>query len=478
MLCLMIIAAFKFRLFLAMLAVLGLVTVDSAVTLTDDTLDAIERALKADNTAEALELAAGLAAFSPLDAEAQALYGLALIRVGRFHRAEEALLIALGLDEACADAHLGMGCLARGRNQIERAAYHLREASRSSRFRGEALSLLSGVLAENGDISGALKAAEMAAGVDDRAAESLRSMITLYRFIGPERCLLLPESFQMTTADLVVPNGESGPDVQALELTINGVDAGMFILDTAYQGNLIVSKALAERLGLETAGSFTLRVPGGNELAAEGSLLNTIGFGGLTIGRVPVSVLQSPRFTGGIEGLIGIGLLKQFNFVVDFRGGTLQLSRADRPDLLLRRLSARNVAARLPFFLGPAPLVEVGINGVDPARFVIATAEAASALDEAFFEKNVAPALPPGSVLTGGDSKLTGAEEGRLLSGATVALGGIEIEDTPLALLDLASIGEVGGPKVAGIVGRDILLRYRLIFDFADSVLILESYAK
>ena len=124
----------------------------------------------------------------------------------------------------------------------------------------------------------------------------------------------------------------------------------------------------------------------------------------------------------------------------------------------------------------------LGVVGLFGYRYWVdqqeATAEAASALDEAFFEKNVAPALPPGSVLTGGDSKLTGAEEGRLLSGATVALGGIEIEDTPLALLDLASIGEVGGPKVAGIVGRDILLRYRLIFDFADSVLILESYAK
>ena len=146
----------------------------------DGPLDEIERALKNDSAEEALQLSESLAAFSPLDAEAQALYGLALLRSGRYKDAESALLAALGLDEQCVEAHLGMGRLAAGMNRHERAVMHFREAVKSGRFRGEALRDFGGLLADSGDFSAALQVAEAAPSLLDYLGDEAVSFIAIW----------------------------------------------------------------------------------------------------------------------------------------------------------------------------------------------------------------------------------------------------------------------------------------------------------
>ena len=428
------------------LTALGALPGSEAAAIPQDPLDLIEGALRAGDLEAALAESAGLAAINPLDAEAQALHGLALIRTGAFERAEQTLLLALGLNEACPEAHFGMGDLARGRNLLERSGYHLVEASRAGRYRAEALLLLSNVRADGGDYQAALNAAELAeqlAGeLDPGDVLALRAAIAQYRAIGDEPCLLLPEAFQMTTADAV----DAGGGLVLLSVEIGEAEDVKLLLDTSYKGTVLLSAGLASRLELETIAG-TEQEMSGFEMSA--SLLESMRIGGLEIGRVPCQVADSGSFPGGADGVIGTGFLRRFNCALDLRDGSLRLTRGERSDLLLRTIKPPRVAARALLYLAPEPILLVSVNGGEHAPFLLDTSAERSQVD----------------------SDMPG---GRQVD--TIEFGGFQIDDVRFAPVDTAPLTRSVGQRISGVIGADLMKNYRVYLHFARAELILERY--
>ena len=425
-----------------------------------DPLERVVEALKSSRLAEALELSRSAAAVAPLDPEAQALYGLALLHWGETARAESALRLALDVDPENADAHFGLGLIAAGFNRYEAAASHLLSAASSERFLGEAMLALSRVHFFAGVPDAALRAAEVALDEIDYRSETqmeeLRARAEHLRSLGNRRLLLVAESFQKTTAELLPQPGGS---LSGIDIRINGQSAGRFLLDPACPGFIVVSRRLAERLGLEFAGGLA-----GGGTAMRHSLLDTLEIGNLAVERVPALVLRSPDLADGIEGVVGTGFLKRFNCTIDFNAAYLQLYRIDRPDLLERSIDRSRVAARLPLFSFPAPSVGVSVGGSDPVPFVFHTAHS-TVVDGAYYDERIAPNAA-------GARAAPGAVAVDLPS---LSAGGIEAADLRIAVGDLAPPAWMERQRVAGLLGIDFLGRYRLHLNFSDSVLILES---
>ncbi len=442
----------------------------------DGPLDEIERALKNDSAEEALQLSESLAAFSPLDAEAQALYGLALLRSGRYKDAESALLAALGLDEQCVEAHLGMGRLAAGMNRHERAVMHFREAVKSGRFRGEALRDFGGLLADSGDFSAALQVAEAAPSLldylGDEAVTGIRRTLEFYRYLADEPCFQISASFQKTTIDLV-PRGDDFDTV--IMLSINGEESGPFRVDMAYSGYLVLRKSLADSLGLERFGSLSVQNPGVGAYSGEGTLIESLGLGGLTISRVPAIVVADSELADGTQGIVGIGFLKRFSFTLDISEGILQLARGDRSDLIILKIDPERAAARAPLFLGPLPEILVSINGGGDAPYLIDLESETTIVDSLWFDEQIAPGFPERTIAKATARGPGGVmQQGRLFSAEKLKVSALVLGDVPLVVLDLSKLEMGMRRKVAGIIGRDILLRFRLHFILSQPELILE----
>ncbi|HUX08064.1 MAG TPA: hypothetical protein VMX35_12190 [Acidobacteriota bacterium] len=450
------------------------------IAVTEDPFDEIERALKTDSFEEALILSESLAAFSPLDAEAQALYGLALLRSGRYREAELALLAALGLDEKCAEAHLGMGRLAAGMNRRDRAVLHFREAIKSGRFRGEAFWCFGALLADSGDFSAALQVAEAAPGqldyLGDNALTAIRRRLEFYRFLAGEPCFQIPASFQKTTVDLMPRAGTSGDEFEtSFMMSINGEESGPFRISTAFTEYLVVSSSLADRLGLQRFGSLSIPHPGADAITGEGTLIESLEIGGLKMSRVPAAVVADSDLAGGAQGIVGIGFLKRFNFSLDISEGTLQLTRGDRPDLILLKINPERAAARVPLYLGPLPATLVSVNGLEDSLFVIDLESETTIIDSSWFDAQIAPGLPRGTVAEATAVGPGGVmQEGRLFSANKFKMSGLELSDQPLVVLDLSRVEKGVRQRVAGIIGRDILNRFRLHFSLSQPEMILE----
>jgi hypothetical protein len=452
----------------------------SQTAVDEDPLDQIERLLKADSVSEALEQAESLAAFSPLEAEAQALYGLALLRNGDFVDAEQFSLAALGLDEHCADAHLGMARIATGRNRFERAVFHFREAVKSDRFRGEALLEFAKLLAESGDYAGALRMAEIAPQeltyLGDARVADVRATLEFYKRAAEAACYIVPESFQKTSIDLLPSNKNSGGFDIAVTMVINGENTGRFCIETSVPETIILSRSLADHFSLEGMAHFTLLIPGSGSVAADGVLLPNLTLGGLEMERVPALVVDDSSLPAGTSGIIGTGFLKRFNFAVDMQGGLMQITRGDRPDLLLRGIDPKRAVTRLPIFLGPMPAIELSINGSAPAPFIIASGLEATLVDSSWFDSSIAPSLPAGSTAAATAKGPAGLQQGRLFAADKLRFGGLELSGVPLVVLDLSTVENTSRQRVAGFIGRDLLLRFRLHFNLAQPELILENY--
>ena len=428
------------------LAAVGVLPCSGPAAIPEDPLDLIEGALRAGDLDVALAESAGLAAINPLDAEAQALRGLVLLQAGDFERSEQTLLLALGLDESCAEAHYGMGLLARGRNLLERSAYHLVEASRAGRYCADALMLLGQVRADGGDIPAALNASELAeslaADLDPGDARTLHALLAYYRAIGGEHCMLLPEAFQMTTADA----RDSGAGFPLITVDIGDEQGIELLLDTTYPGTVILGAGLASRLELETVPESAHELYG---LTVTGSLLQVMRIGGLEIGRVPCVVAPTDSFAGGASGVIGMGFLRRFNCVLDLRDGSLRLTRGDRSDLLLRVVKPARVAVRALLYLAPEPLMLVSIDGGEHAPFLLSTTAEHS---------------------TAAGALLSGRRE------VQIGFGGFHIDGVEMAPADTGLLTRSVGQRISGVIGADLLRNYRVYLHFTRAELILESY--
>ncbi len=436
----------------------------------------IERRLKADEYLEAAETARDLLARFPSSAEAHALHGLALFRSGDVAGAEAAFRSALRIDPGSPEAHLGMGRISRGWNRLDEAAAHHRKGTASKRFDGEAYLELSRVLAEQGEFAGALKAVRQASErIDYCCQRDMRASIAYYGALGPEKYLIIPE-FRKTRIEIKRNQGSGESPIREVEVRLNGAGPWPFHLDTAHRGQMAISSDLARELNLPRSGRSSAGGVGPGTRVVEGSSLERLEIGEITIRKVPVTIMDSPTFRGGTKGLIGTGLLKRFNCTLDVRKGTLDLFHRDRVDLFREQIRDSRVVARVPIFHSSGPVVPVGVEGGPAEPFILDTAASATLIDDDYFEAHVEGSVDPNALARTEVFGLGGSQEAVAIPSATLSLGDATFNDVRLVVMELEHLSRGPRRHAAGILGSNLLWRYRVHLNHTESELVLESF--
>jgi clan AA aspartic protease (TIGR02281 family) len=106
---------------------------------------------------------------------------------------------------------------------------------------------------------------------------------------------------------------------------INGEEVGAFVLDTGATF-ISVSKAIAQRLGIRSTGSGTVRLVTANGvIEAPLAILEEVDIGGAVAHYVPAVIHDLPGMPSNFAGLLGMSFLERFRVNLDITSGILAL---------------------------------------------------------------------------------------------------------------------------------------------------------
>lgn len=113
--------------------------------------------------------------------------------------------------------------------------------------------------------------------------------------------------------------------------TLEDEEEALLALDTG-AGETLLDAGLARRLGLRLGGTTRARFAGGLPAEVRYGVLEEVRFGTVTLGPLPVQVMDMqaalPGFFGphGVDGLLGLQALWRHDLALDFPGGCLELA--------------------------------------------------------------------------------------------------------------------------------------------------------
>jgi hypothetical protein len=442
-------------------------------------LNWLEALILNDSFREAGRLAVETLADPAADAHTRAVCGLALLKAGRVGEAEVVFRQAVAASPDDPEAHLGLGRIARIRNDEDAAIAHLRRAVPSRAFYGEALRQLWRAAWQRGRISDLQEIYRLAQERYEREAETVPSWfsngfgqiqaVSGSRLFETEGSLERP-ALPLTTVAL-------RPRNFMIALTLNGKAAYPFDIDSASADFLTVSPLLAEELGLQLTGGSTATGVGPAESKVRFAVLDKVEAGGLAFRNVPVMVSDIRPFEGLKKGLIGTAFLKRFNVTIDVEAKVLTLYPLDRPDLLAAAIDRNAVAADVPLYCYEATTVEASPDGAPAALYILDTAAAANLLDVDFFAEHLKPKIDPGRIVRTGIQGAGGAQYVNRIDGLAIALGPLLFKGQAMCEFPMRGLNEIGGRYAAGLIGNHLLWPYRVHMDFRAGRLILEKRA-
>jgi len=438
----------------------------------------LEQLVLADSFREAGKLATEVLAGAPADARTLAACGLALLKTGRIAEAEALFERVTALEPDNPEAHLGLGRIARIRNDPDAAICHLRRAVRSDVFFTEAYRQLWRAAWDNGRVCDLFDIYERAEELYRRKLRPLPSwfangMAQIGRVPG-ERLFKMEGRFDRLTVPLV-ENPDPRIRIRMIALRLNGKGDYLFDIDSASADFLTLSPLLAEELGLTLTGSSSATGVGTGEAAVRFSMLDKVALGGITFRNVPVMVSDLHPFRGLKKGLLGTALLKRFNVTIDTERKVLDLYPLDRPDLLAAAVDPEAVAAEVPLYLFDATVVQASVAGAPAALYLLDSAAATNLVDKDFFEEHLKPKVDPARIVRSGIQGAQGAQYVDRVDGLPVSLGPLVFQGQTVNEFPMGVLNEIGGRYLAGLLGNPLLWPYRVHMDFRGGRLILEK---
>jgi predicted aspartyl protease len=239
----------------------------------------------------------------------------------------------------------------------------------------------------------------------------------------------------------------------------------------------VISDEAAEKMGLKSVarGGMARAVGGEGKFEIVYGFLQSLHVGDAKVERVPVYIRRFYNEQEPVDGYIGLSVLGKYMTTVDYGG---------RRMVLLRDEEARRAAA------APAPprsievpirttssgfwCGEVSFDGLEkPVNFIIDTGASISVVSKALaaragFERYAQT----------GYIKVYGAagpaENIQTVLLPRVALGNYTWQNIYAAVLDMEAINETAGFEQTGIVGGNLLRRYRVTFDFVRGLIRLD----
>jgi len=442
--------------------------------------DTLASLLQASSFLEADRLAASLLADPSIDAPTQAVCGLAVLCAGRIREAEAIFSKVIARSPDDPEAHLGLGRIARIRNDLDAAISHLKRAVPSAGFYGEALRQLWQTVWDGGRIDDLLDIYGLAEERYGRESRPLPSLFTnglsQVRGLAGKRLFEMEGSFEHLRIPLVT--AEPHVRIRMISLKLNGKGGHLFDLDSAAADFLLLSPLLAEELGLTLTGSATAAGVGTATAAVRFAVLDKVELGAVAFRNVPVRVSDIHPFRGLKKGLLGTGLLKRFNVTIDVEAKAMDLYPLDRPELLAAKIDRAAVAADVPLYLYDATTVEASVAGAPPALYILDSAAATNLVDGEFFREHIKPKIDPSRISRGGIQGAQGAQWVNIIDGVAISLGPLAFEGQQVCEFPMEELNDIGGRYAAGLVGNPLLWPYRVHMDFRNGRLILEKYPK
>jgi hypothetical protein len=409
-----------------------------------------------------------------------AMCGLAILKAGRIAEAEAIFAKVIERSPDSPNAHLGLGRIARLRNDADKAVAHPRRAVPSVEFFEEALRQLWRAAWARGLVS---DLAEIRSVAEERCRlASLPPPSWLENNLGQiagldgKRLFDMAGSFERLRVPLVTSS--SRPRIRMIDLKLNGKAARLFHLDSALAEFMTITPLLAEELGLIQTGSASSTGVGTAAIATRFAVLDTVEIGQVTFRNVPVMVSDVRTLRGLKEGLVGTAFLKRFNVAIDIEANVMNLYPLDRPELLAAGIDRASVAAEVPLYCYEATTVEASVEGASPALYILDSAAAANLVDRPFFEEHIKPKLDPARIVRGGIQGAGGAQYVNQVEGLTVRLGPLVLGGQQFNEFSMETLNMIPGRYTAGLLGNPLLWPYRVHMDFKNGRLILEKFPR
>lgn len=442
--------------------------------------DSLATLVRSNAFREAERLAARILAAPRTDARTMAVCGLAVLKAGRIEEAEALFRKVVTREPECPEAHLGLGHVARIRNDTDAAVSHLRLAVSSKVFFEDALRQLWRAAWDRGLVDDLFEIHELAEERYGRESKPLPSWfsngLAQIEGLGGRRLFQMEGRFERIRVPLVT--AEPHARIRMISLSLNGKADYLFHLDSALASFMTLSPLLAEELGLVPTGSSTSTGVGTAPIATRFAVLDSVKLGPVTFRNVPVMVSDIQTLRGLKEGLVGTALLKRFNATIDAAAGVMDFFPLDRPDLLEAGIDKGAVAADVPLHLFDQTVVEAVTGGAPPALYILDTAAAANLVDAAFFEEHIGPKIDPARIVQAGIRGAGGPQAVRRIDGLPIALGPLVFDAQQVHEFRMDALNEISGRYAAGLVGNPLLWPYRVHMDFKNGRLILERYSR
>ncbi len=433
--------------------------------------------IEADSFLEAAKLADGLLARGDLDVRTEAVCGLAVLAAGRVAAAEAVIHRAFNRDPGNPEANLGMGRIARIRNDPTTAITRFRRGLESPGHYDGASRFLWRTVMEQGAMADILATRDLVIARFQREGLPAPGWLTdslaqLEGFAGTGL-------YQMDTSPVhvAVPLiSLEGTRIRMVSMRINKKGPYSFDIDSAAADFLLISPLLAEELGLALVGSSQAIGVGTRSAPVRFSRLDRVELGGLTFRNVPIRVADIAPFRGLKKGLFGTGLLKRFNVTIDVRAGVMDLFALDRPELLAARIDKSAVAAEVPLLVFDATMVTASMAGAPEGLYILDSAAATNLVDAPFFSEHIEPRLDPARIIAAGIRGAQGVMSVRQVNGLAVRLGPLVFDNQQANEFSMSALNAASGRYAAGLLGNPLLWPYRCHFDFKNGRLILEQY--
>jgi hypothetical protein len=262
-----------------------------------------------------------------------------------------------------------------------------------------------------------------------------------------------------------------------IRASVNGAPPADFIFDSG-ASTTVIDSAYAAKIGLGSVGHAETQgagAVGSASLASLRSLRIDTGDGGgveltdRTVAVVPISASLAPTLWHEFAGVLGYDAIREFVVTVDFDQHTLRLS-----DPASFRYAGSG--SKVPFTLaGGVPVVPMKINDRFEGNFRVDLGSAGSTiLQGTFAERN---GIHPSHVVVAAGAGFGGRYPVQLFRMKSLELGPLRWKD-PIVAMSQASAGVLASGDYAGLIGNQVLQRFKCTFDYEHRVLYLEPGAK
>ena len=432
--------------------------------------------LKQRRNLDAYDHAARVIAREPESPRAHALLGSALLGMGDFRLSVEEFRTALSFRDDEASAIAGLAMVDFYENRLSQSLNGLRRAASIDPGEPDYIYNLGQVAARYERYAEAANAYEtflrVAPKTDADRRARIRGLIDFLRYLGSQRNLLDVNGPGAVTLPFELVNNR--PVVQ---VRVNGSKETLrFVIDTG-AGMCVISDKAAERAGLKSVarGGMARAVGGEGRFEIVYGFLQSLHVGEARVERVPVYIRQFHNDQEPIDGYVGLSVLGKYMTVVDYGKRQLLLLR-DEESRRAEVAAASPAAVEVPirttssgFWSG-----EVSFDGLEkPANFIIDTGASISVVSKALaaragFERFA----QAGYIKVYGAAGLADNIQTILLPRFTLAA--YTWQNIYAAVLDMEAINETAGFEQTGIVGGNILRRYRVTFDFTRGLIRLD----